>query len=235
MEIINIPRHVAIIMDGNGRWAKSKGLSRNIGHRYGSERIEDILQASIDLKIEYLSLYTFSLENNKRSEEEKSFLFSLIDEYFTKRIDELVKKGVNVKFIGFISDLPLNIQQTFKTTEELTKDGNVIHLNVMFNYGSIQELNQASKDLALDYKNGNKDISEYNLSDYLQTVDSPMVDLLIRTGLDYRISNFMLYQSSYAELFFIKEYWPDFTKKVYLKVLKDYQKRERRFGGINEN
>ncbi|MDR0831835.1 MAG: di-trans,poly-cis-decaprenylcistransferase [Bacillales bacterium] len=228
----SLAQHVAIIMDGNGRWAKARGYPRSFGHKKGSENIENILKEAIALKIPYLSLYTFSLENNKREQKEIDYLFNLLKIYFKKEVKRLLKNDIRVRFLGFTELLSKDIQEVFQETSEQTKHCQSLNLNICFNYGGQQEIIRASKLLARDYKENKIDLDKVNFNDYLFTKDMPFVDVLIRTGKELRISNFFLFQSAYAEFFFTDTLWPDFTPKEFRSIILAYQERNRRFGGL---
>lgn len=230
-----MPKHVACIMDGNGRWAKEKGLLRAAGHREGVERVKDIVRMSSDLKIKVLTLYAFSTENWKRPKAEVGLLMNLLIEYLRGEINELHKNNVKLLTIGDISKLPkqaiLEIEESKKKTEN--NDGMI--LNIALNYGSRSEIVNAVKNIVSDVNNGliKKDnIDEETISSYLDTKGQPDPDLLIRTSGEQRISNFLLYQLAYSEFVFLDLFWPDFTCSEYKKALLIYQNRKRRFGGI---
>lgn len=231
----NIPQHVAIIMDGNGRWAKTKGLPRVAGHRAGMNAIREITQVANKLGIKVLTLYAFSTENWKRPETEVKFLMDLPQEFLLKDIEQLVKNNVQIKVIGFDDKLPEHTLNAVKEAEERTKQNTGLILNFALNYGSRYEIINAIKSIVEDIDNNNitKDsINEEIFSSYLLTNNYPDPDLLIRTSGEQRISNFLLWQLAYSELWFTPVYWPEFDQSVFLEAIYEYQQRRRRFGGL---
>lgn len=231
----NIPRHVAIIMDGNGRWATKRGLPRSAGHRAGMEALRDLITVSSELGIEALTLYAFSTENWKRPRDEVGTLFSLVVEYFNREISELHEKGVRIRVLGDISCVPQKARAALMRAEDITHDNSGLKLNLAINYGARAELVRAAKALAEDVSNGGMApdaIDEAAVSSRLYTSGQPDVDLLIRTGGEMRLSNFLLYQSAYAELLFTDTLFPDFDKAHYLDAIREFQGRSRRFGAI---
>ena len=231
----NIPRHVAIIMDGNGRWATKRGLPRSAGHRAGMEALRDVITASSELGIEALTLYAFSTENWKRPRDEVGTLFSLVVEYFNREISELHEKGVRIRVLGDMSRVPQKARAALMRAEDITHDNSGLKLNLAINYGARAELVRAAKALAEDVSNGGMApdaIDEAAVSSRLYTSGQPDVDLLIRTGGEMRLSNFLLYQSAYAELLFTDTLFPDFDKAHYLDAIREFQGRSRRFGAI---
>lgn len=231
----NIPRHVAIIMDGNGRWATKRGLPRSAGHRAGMEALRDLITASSELGIEALTLYAFSTENWKRPRDEVGTLFSLVVEYFNREISELHEKGVRIRVLGDISCVPQKARAALMRAEDITHDNSGLKLNLAINYGARAELVRAARALAEDVSNGGMApdaIDEAAVSSRLYTSGQPDVDLLIRTGGEMRLSNFLLYQSAYAELLFTDTLFPDFDKAHYLDAIREFQGRSRRFGAI---
>lgn len=231
----NIPRHVAIIMDGNGRWATKRGLPRSVGHRAGMEALRDLITASSELGIEALTLYAFSTENWKRPRDEVGTLFSLVVEYFNREISELHENGVRIRILGDISCVPQKARAALMRAEDITHDNSGLKLNLAINYGARAELVRAAKALAEDVSNGGMApdaIDEAAVSSRLYTSGQPDVDLLIRTGGEMRLSNFLLYQSAYAELLFTDTLFPDFDKAHYLDAIREFQGRSRRFGAI---
>ena len=231
----NIPRHVAIIMDGNGRWATKRGLPRSAGHRAGMEALRDLITASSELGIEALTLYAFSTENWKRPRDEVGTLFSLVVEYFNREISELHEKGVRIRVLGDMSRVPQKARAALMRAEDITHDNRGLKLNLAINYGARAELVRAAKALAEDVSNGGMApdaIDEAAVSSRLYTSGQPDVDLLIRTGGEMRLSNFLLYQSAYAELLFTDTLFPDFDKAHYLDAIREFQGRSRRFGAI---
>lgn len=231
----NIPRHVAIIMDGNGRWATKRGLPRSVGHRAGMEALRDLITASSELGIEALTLYAFSTENWKRPRDEVGTLFSLVVEYFNREISELHENGVRIRILGDISCVPQKARAALMRAEDITHDNRGLKLNLAINYGARAELVRAARALAEDVSNGGMApdaIDEAAVSSRLYTSGQPDVDLLIRTGGEMRLSNFLLYQSAYAELLFTDTLFPDFDKAHYLDAIREFQGRSRRFGAI---
>ena len=232
-------KHVAIIMDGNGRWAKEHGKDRKYGHRAGAQNLIDISETCIKNNIDYLTVYAFSTENWNRPEDEKKSLFTLLEEFYKKEIKRLIKNNIKICHIGDISKFPEKTYNIIKKTEEETKqylDGKDIKLTITIglNYGSRDELSRSIKNICLDYDKGiitTDDIDENLISRYLDTNDIPEPDLLIRTSGEYRLSNFLLYQIAYTELYFTDIYWPDFSEEEFIKAIENYKKRKRRFGG----
>lgn len=230
-----IPKHVAIIMDGNGRWAKKRGLPRSMGHRAGVETIREIVKASNNLGIKYLTLYAFSTENWKRPQDEVNALMSLLIEFLRKEVSELNKNNVIVNTIGDISQLPGQCIDELNKAYSLTKNNNGLCLNLALNYGARDEIRNAVVNIAKDIKMGSIDIEDINeklISDYLYTKGMPDPDLLIRPSGEYRLSNYLLWQVAYSEFWFSDIYWPDFKPVHLYKAIIDYQNRERRFGGV---
>jgi undecaprenyl diphosphate synthase len=232
---MNIPKHIGIIMDGNGRWAVGRGLLRASGHRAGVEALHNIVQASSDLGIEALSLYAFSTENWKRPKTEVKVLFELLVEFLAKEIDELDANEVKIRFMGRSDEISDKVTQSVKTALERTSDNTGMVMNIALNYGSRDEIVHAARLLAEDVCAGRlrpADITEELFSGKLYTAGLPDLDLVIRTSGELRLSNFMLFQCSYAEYCAPEVYWPDFNRDEYKKVLLEYQMRDRRFGGI---
>ncbi len=233
----NLPAHVAIIMDGNGRWAKKNKLKVAIGHRKGVETLRDIIRESSDIGIQALTLYAFSTENWKRDPEEVNALMGLLLEFFLSEIDELDEKNVRILILGEKSALPLPQQQALISAEDRTRDNTGLKLNIAINYGSRAEIALATKRIAEKVRSGElmpDDISETLISDHLYTAGLPDVDLVIRTSGEQRLSNFLLYQCAYAEFTFPEVLWPDFSLEHYHRALDDYMRRDRRFGGRNK-
>ena len=231
----NLPAHVAIIMDGNGRWAQQRGLPRVMGHRAGMDRLRGIITETSDLGIRSLSLYAFSTENWKRPAEEIGALCSLLVEYFKKEIDALHKNRVCIRVLGELTPFPEAVRNAVTAAMEKTKDNTGLKLNIALNYGGQDELLRACRSLAASAAAGEiepKEIDAALIEQKLDTHGLPPVDLLIRTGGDQRISNFLLYQAAYAELMFEKAYWPDFSDERYFNALREFSSRARRFGGL---
>ena len=231
-----IPKHIAIIMDGNGRWAQSRKLSRSAGHRAGVDRLRGVIRLSSDLGVEALTLYAFSTENWKRPSDEVSTLMSLLIEYFTKEIDELFANNVRIRIIGAYEQFAAPVRGTIERAMKRTESNTGLNLNIALNYGSRAEILRAA-NLALKdaLASGKEAITAEMLESNFYTAGQPEVDLVIRTSGEQRISNFLLYQISYAEFLFPEEYWPDFSDECYIQAIKTYQNRSRRFGGLGEN
>lgn len=230
---LKIPQHIAIIMDGNARWAKSKNLPLKVGHKIGSENVQKIAENCIELGVKYLTIYAFSSENWQRPEEEVSYLMKLLDEYLEKETKPLIEKNIRILISGNLEKLPEKTKEKIKAIEAETRNNNALTLNVAFSYGSRQEIVDAAKNLALAVSQGKisvEQISEELLSQNLYNPEIPDPDLLIRTAGDLRLSNFLLWQLAYAEFHFTKIYWPDFSKKDLLQAISDFNKRERRYG-----
>ena len=233
-EFEKLPEHVAIIMDGNGRWAKKHHLNVSKGHRQGTETLREIIRHTDDLGIQVLSLYAFSTENWNRSEEEVSALMQLMLDFFASEIDELDAKNVRILILGDKGRLPEKQRETLKEAEKRTESNTGLRLNIAINYGSRAEMVKAVREISVLVKNGAvraEDIDEQMISDHLYTAGQPDVDLLIRTSGEQRLSNFMLYQNAYAEFVFPTVLWPDFTVHDYDEALDAFAHRERRFGG----
>ncbi len=233
-----IPRHIAIIMDGNGRWALARKMPRTAGHRQGVEALREIIEASVKLRIAHLTLFAFSTENWKRPESEVKALMSLMVEFLQKELSELHKNNIKINMLGRIQGLPQDAALEIQKSMEVTKNNKGLQVNIAINYGSRAEIVQAVKKITHDIcKNrlSPDDINEDLFSRYLETAGIPDPDLLIRTGGEYRLSNFLLYQSAYTELLFTDRQvlWPDFTSRRFLEAILEYQNRIRRFGGID--
>lgn len=231
----NIPHHVAIIMDGNGRWAKRKGLPRSYGHRAGADTLKRIVVAADDLGVKVLTVYAFSTENWKRPDEEVSYIMKLMKTYLSKNLLELNEHNVQLHIIGDLSRLHPDLREVFLAAEKKLSVNTGLILNVAVNYGGRLELVQAAQHLAQDVQAGKltpAEISEQTLADYLYTAPETDVDLLIRPGADQRVSNFLLWQLAYAEFWFTDLCWPDFTEDTLVEAILSFQGRERRFGGL---
>ena len=226
---MNRLNHVAIIMDGNGRWGLKKKKSRNYGHLKGIKAVEAVLKASIKKKIPFLTLYTFSTENWQRPENEITFLFDLIRKSLKKKIKTITKEGIKINVIGKNNRLPNDIKKTIKFIKNKTFKNKRITLNLALNYGSKEEIVNACKKMVQNKKNI---INVKNLGKNLYTNNMPDPDVLIRTGNTKRLSNFMLWQLAYSEIYFEKKLWPDFTTKDYNKILYNFKKTKRNFGKI---
>ena len=226
---MNPPKHVAIIMDGNGRWGIKKKNSRKYGHKKGLETVEKIILAAIEKNIKFLTLFVFSTENWKRPIKEVNYLFKLLNNYIDKEINNLLKKKIKIKLIGNIKPFPKLLKSKIRKVELISKYNNKIQVNMALNYGSRQEIINSVKII---HKN-KLTINEKNINKFLYTSSIPDPDILIRTCNTNRISNFLLWQSIYTEIFFEKKMWPDFTKKDFFKILKRFNKINRNFGGLN--
>ncbi|AOY77284.1 isoprenyl transferase [Clostridium formicaceticum] len=229
-----IPQHIGIIMDGNGRWAKKRNLPRTLGHRSGVNALRDVIKTASNIGVKYLSLYAFSTENWKRSSEEVSALMKLLVEYLKKEAKELHKNNVKINTIGDITKFPEAVKIEIHRAKELTKNNKGLCVNIALNYGSRDEMVRCVKKIAekLSKKQFDvKDIDENLIKIHLDTGDIPDPDLLIRTSGEYRLSNFLLWQSAYTELWFSDVYWPDFTGTHLLEAIKDFENRQRRYGG----
>ena len=221
---MNNLNHVAFIMDGNGRWGLKKKRGRNYGHLKGVETVKKVVTCAIKLKIPIVTFYVFSSENWKRPKTEISFLFKLIKQYFSQEIENVLSQGIKIKIFGDEKKLPLDLKKILKKIIKLTKKNKKITVNLAINYGSKQEiLSAAKKTKNLNFKNFKKN---------LYTKDMPDPDILIRTGGHRRLSNFMLWQLAYSELFFLDKLWPDFSQKDLKNILKSFRKRKRNFGAI---
>ena len=225
---MNPVRHIAIIMDGNGRWGVRRGKSRNYGHQQGLKTIEKIVNYSIEKKISFLTLFTFSSENWKRPKNEVNFLFKLLENYFKNNLSEVISKGIRVKIIGDELKLNSNLRKIINLVEIRTKKNNNISVQIALNYGAKQEIINSLRVI-----NRKKErITEKNLEKNLYTRSIPDPDILIRTGGQKRLSNFLLWQLAYTEIFFINKMWPDFSEKDLLRVINKFQKIKRNFGKI---
>jgi len=229
------PRHVAIIMDGNGRWAQARGRPRLFGHHAGARRVRDIVSACPELGVDYLTIFAFSTENWKRTQTEVSGLMALFRRYIIKEMQEFVKENVRVRFIGDRGRLDRSLQDLMDEAETMTSHCTRLNLTVALNYGGRDEVARATRRLAQDVAQGRLDpdaVDEETLPKYLDTCVLPDPDLVIRTSGEARISNFLLWQSAYSEYEFVDTLWPDFTKDIFTDVLRNYGARERRFGAV---
>ena len=224
---MNPLNHVAIIMDGNGRWGLKHKNSRNSGHKAGLKTVEKIIKETIRNKIKFLTLYAFSTENWKRPKKEINYLFSLLENFLINRIDELHKQNIKLKIIG-VKNFSSKLNNLLNKSEKKTSKNRKLQINLALNYGSKLELINAFKSL----KKNNEKINEKNLAKYLQTKNIPDPDLLIRTGNTQRLSNFLLWQLAYAEIFFERKLWPEFNEKDYNKIIKKFKNIKRNFGKI---
>lgn len=233
----SLPQHVAIIMDGNGRWAQTQGKPRLRGHQAGAETLRSIIEESIEIGIAYLTVYAFSTENWNRPVEEVNGLMSLLKLYLEKELRTLQEEGIKVRFIGNRVNLSLDLLKIIQVAEQKTEKNTRFTLIVAFNYGSRNEILRATQQIARLSKEkliNLEDLSEETFSSFLDTRDFPDPEILIRTSGESRISNFLLWQCSYAELFFTQTLWPDFSKEEYRRILSDFAHRERRCGKISE-
>ena len=225
---MNPVKHVAIIMDGNGRWGVKHKQSRNAGHRAGLNTVDLIINHCINHKIEFLTLYTFSSENWKRPKHEITFLFKLLENFLKKNINKIIEKDIKVNFIGELNKLPAKLQKLIKLSEKKTFNKETLQVNIALNYGSKIELINTIKKI----KQKKITINEKNIDNNLYTKHLPNPDILIRTGDTHRLSNFLLWQLSYTEIFFEKKLWPDFTVKDFSKIINKFKSIKRNFGSI---
>ena len=225
---MNSPKHVAIIMDGNGRWGVKNKKSRNLGHKSGIKTVEKIIKSSIKNNIKYLTLYAFSTENWKRPKLEIKFLLNLLESFLKEKIEDFCKSGIKLKIIGDIKKFPKKIQVDLKSAQKKTDKNKKLKLILALNYGSKDELINAIKLVVVNKMKINKS----SIEKYLYTKKIPNPDILIRTGNTNRLSNFLLWQLSYSEIFFVKKMWPDFNEKDYKKILDKFKKIKRNFGNI---
>ncbi len=234
---MNVPQHVAIILDGNGRWAKSKGMPRNYGHAQGSKNVERICEEAWRLGIKYLTVYAFSTENWNRPQDEVDALMNLLRRYMKTCLTTAAKNDMKVRVIGDITRLDEDIRTRILELEEATKNNGGLNFQIAINYGSRDELVRGIRRLAQDCVDNKQDpaeITEAVIERYLDTHDIPDPDLLIRTSGEQRLSNFLLWQLAYTEFYFTDVHWPAFTKEELIKAIEQYNKRDRRFGGVKE-
>ena len=233
--LVAAPRHVAIIMDGNGRWAAARGLPRSAGHKTGIDALRRAVKAASDFGIEYLTIYSFSTENWSRPKTEVTFLLELLRRFIRQDVAELHASGVQIKIIGARADLETSMIAMLDDAEKLTAANSKLKLVVAFNYGSRQEILRATKAIAASVKSGALDVSDIcaeTIAKALDTADIPDPDLLIRTGGEQRISNFLLWQCAYTEFVFVPEFWPEFDAAIFKRALDEFAARDRRFGGV---
>jgi undecaprenyl diphosphate synthase len=233
-----IPKHVAFIMDGNGRWAKEMGRARTDGHQEGAQRVKEIIRGAAELGIETVTFFAFSIENWSRPKNEVTFLMRYLDNFLGTEIDELHKNNMRFMVIGRKDPIPKYLQKKIKQAQERTNGNTGLRVVLALNYGGRQEIVDAAKKFAKDVLAGKIDLEsldEKEFSRYFYAADIPDPDLLIRTSSEMRISNFLLWQLSYTEFYFSHKYWPEFGINELKEAIKEYQKRERRFGGINVN
>ena len=234
---MNIPQHVAIILDGNGRWAKAKGMPRNSGHAQGSKNVEKICEEAWRMGIKYLTVYAFSTENWNRPKEEVNALMKLLRNYMKTCLKTAAKNDMKVRVIGDITKLDEDIQKRILELEEATKNNGGLNFQIAINYGSRDEITRAVRTLAEDVKEGKlmpEEVNEACIERYLDTHDIPDPDLLIRTSGEQRLSNYLLWQLAYTEFYFTDVPWPDFSKQELEKAIEQYNRRDRRYGGVKE-
>ena len=234
---MNIPQHVAIILDGNGRWAKAKGMPRNYGHAQGSKNVEKICEEAWRMGIKYLTVYAFSTENWNRPKEEVNALMKLLRNYMKTCLKTAEKNDMKVRVIGDITKLDEDIQKRILELEEATKNNGGLNFQIAINYGSRDEITRAVRTLAEDVKEGKlmpEEVNEACIERYLDTHDIPDPDLLIRTSGEQRLSNYLLWQLAYTEFYFTDVPWPDFSKQELEKAIEQYNRRDRRYGGVKE-
>lgn len=234
---MNIPQHVAIILDGNGRWAKAKGMPRNYGHAQGSKNVEKICEEAWRMGIKYLTVYAFSTENWNRPKEEVNALMKLLRNYMKTCLKTAAKNDMKVRVIGDITKLDEDIQKRILELEEATKNNGGLNFQIAINYGSRDEITRVVRTLAEDVKEGKlmpEEVNEACIERYLDTHDIPDPDLLIRTSGEQRLSNYLLWQLAYTEFYFTDVPWPDFSKQELEKAIEQYNRRDRRYGGVKE-
>ena len=233
---MRVPNHIAIILDGNGRWAKKRGMPRSFGHVKGCENLEDICEVAKELGVKYLTVYAFSTENWKLSKEEVDGLMKLIRNYLIKCIKISQKNNMRVKVIGDITAFDSDIQESIEKLEDFSKDFTDLHFQIALNYGSRDEITRAVNRMLEDQKAGKLEtpVSEDTISGYLDTAGLPDPDLMIRTSGELRLSNYLLWQLAYSEFYFTDVPWPDFKKEELVKAIEKYNERDRRYGGVKE-
>ena len=233
---MRVPNHIAIILDGNGRWAKKRGMPRSFGHVKGCENLEDICEVAKELGVKYLTVYAFSTENWKRSKEEEDALMKLFRNNLKKCIKISQKNNMRVKVIGDITAFDSDIQESIEKLEDFSKDFTDLHFQIALNYGSRDEITRAVNRMLEDQKAGKLEtpVSEDTISDYLDTAGLPDPDLMIRTSGELRLSNYLLWQLAYSEFYFTDVPWPDFKKEELVKAIEKYNERDRRYGGVKE-
>ena len=233
---MRVPNHIAIILDGNGRWAKKRGMPRSFGHVKGCENLEDICEVAKELGVKYLTVYAFSTENWKRSKEEVDGLMKLFRNYLKKCIKISQKNNMRVKVIGDITAFDSDIQESIEKLEDFSKDFTDLHFQIALNYGSRDEITRAVNRMLEDQKAGKLEtpVSEDTISDYLDTAGIPDPDLMIRTSGELRLSNYLLWQLAYSEFYFTDVPWPDFKNEELEKAIEKYNERDRRYGGVKE-
>lgn len=228
-----LPRHIAIIMDGNGRWAKKRGLPRTAGHAVGAETFRRVATYCKDIGIKYLTVYAFSTENWKRPQNEVDTIMSLLDKYVHEAVDTMVQKGIKMRFFGNIGELSPGLQKLIAEAEAIADTmGDVPQVHICLNYGGRDEILRAVRAYISDSERGDKELTEEVFGEYMYSRGIPDPDLIIRPGGEYRLSNFLLWQSAYAELYFTETLWPDFDEHEVNKAIISFQKRSRRYGGV---
>ena len=235
VDLENLPQHIGIIMDGNGRWAKKRGLPRTSGHAEGAKTFERIVEDAGNIGIKIVTVYAFSTENWRRQKEEVSAIMTLLEDYLDHGIERLAGRDVKVHFIGDLSAFSDSFQQKMRDFEKATMNNSGLLLNVALNYGGRAELTNAMRKIATEVKENKidiRDINEQTVEKFLYTAGQPDPDLIIRPSGEYRLSNFLMWQSAYSEFWFSNCLWPDFTKEHLLQAIADYQKRNRRYGGV---
>lgn len=235
IDLTRLPQHIGVIMDGNGRWAKRRGLPRSAGHSAGADALKKIITEANNLGVKYITVYAFSTENWKRPKEEVDYLMSLLLDYLRNAEKTLAGENVVIRVIGSRKELSQEIRDQIIKTEEFTKNNTGIVMNIALNYGAREEITNAVREICEDVKNGKTDIDSITdkmVENHLYTKGQPDVDLLIRTSGEQRLSNFMLWQVSYAEMWFTNKLWPDFKPKHLRQAIYDFQNRGRRFGGV---
>ena len=232
----NVPQHIAIIMDGNGRWAKEKNRPRTAGHYQGTENVRNIAIKANDMGVKVLTLYAFSTENWKRPQEEVNYLMGLPAIFITKFLKELMEKSIKIATIGDLSAFPESTRKVLEEAMEKTRDNKNMTLVFAMNYGGRKDIVDGINRYVDDYVSGRvrEKMTEELFNSYLSTAEYPEIDLMIRTSLDYRLSNFLLWQLSYTELYFTDTYWPDFTPEEFEKAINNFTQRSRRFGGLKD-
>lgn len=235
METNNIPTHVAVIMDGNGRWAEKLGLPREEGHREGVLAVKRIVESAIKAEVRYLTLYTFSKENWSRPQAEITAIMDLLKDYLLSEFDNLLRNNIRIQFIGNMSDLSEDIQKIIYDVSSMTSDNNNLCLTLAISYSGKQDIIEATKKIASEFYYCLVDLNEIttnNFKNYLSTADIPDPDLLIRTSGEYRLSNFLLWETAYTELYFVDKLWPAFTEADFQEAITEFQKRKRKFGAL---
>lgn len=235
LDLLHLPKHIGIIMDGNGRWAKKRGLPRSAGHRAGAEALKKIITEANNIGVKYITVYAFSTENWKRPKEEVDYLMSLLLDYLRNAEKTLAGENVVIRAIGSRKELSQEIREQIVKTEEFTRNNTGIVMNIALNYGGREEITNAVREICAEVSDGKiniADITDNTLDAHLYTKGQPEVDLLIRTSGEQRLSNFMLWQVSYAEMWFTDKLWPDFKPADLIQAIVDFQNRGRRFGGV---